>query len=65
MKLKNILPHIAIVLSLMLLVMFIIDRFNEAMAFINNDISKWLLCVLCVVSMIVALMYIGSQDKSR
>ena len=42
------LPHINIALAVSLFVLFVTDRYNRAMAFINNDIAKWMLAVLCV-----------------
>lgn len=42
------LPHLNISLSVSLLVLFVTDRYNRAMAFINNDIAKWMLAALCV-----------------
>lgn len=48
--LRKLLPHVAIVISGMYFVFFFIDRVNSAMAFINNNITKGLLFVLCVVS---------------
>lgn len=49
------LPHINITLAMVLLVLFVTDRMNRAMAFINNDITKWMLCVFCVTSLIQAI----------
>ena len=49
--LAGLLPHAVLILSLMLLTLFITDRFNRAMAFLNNDISYvliWVYAVLCV-----------------
>lgn len=40
---KYALAHAAIVLSGMLMVLLAIDRVNEAMMFIDNDITKTLL----------------------
>jgi uncharacterized membrane protein SirB2 len=40
----------AIIISLMYLVFFGIDRVNTAMEFINNDITKWLLVILAVIT---------------
>ena len=65
MKIKKVFPHISIILSLMLMVFFVIDRFNEAMAFINNNITKWLLCVFCIVSFIVSLMCLSSVNSEK
>ena len=42
--------HVAVILSLMYLVLFFIDRVNTAMEFINNDVTKILLAVLAIVS---------------
>ena len=48
--LRKLLPHAAIIISAMYFVFFFIDRVNPAMAFINNDLTKILLCVLCVIA---------------
>lgn len=63
--LERIMPHICIILSLDILVLFVIDRFNTAMAFINNDITKWMLCVLTVISIITSLMLYSRQRKDN
>jgi hypothetical protein len=60
----RVLPHLSIILSGMLLTFFIIDRVNTAMAFINNDITKWLIGISAVLSMIVAGMLIHCQRRS-
>ena len=49
--LAGLLPHAVIILSLLLLTLFVTDRFNRAMAFLNNDISYvliWVFASLCV-----------------
>lgn len=61
---EKLLPHATIILSLMFIVFFCIDRVNEKMAFINNDISKWLLAVLAVLSIITSIALIRRQRKS-
>lgn len=61
---EKLLPHVTIILSLMFIVFFCIDRVNEKMAFINNDISKWLLAVLAVLSIITSIALIRRQRKS-
>ena len=43
--LRDVLPHLLIALSVVLLSFFILDRFNRAMNFINNDHTKRLLVV--------------------
>lgn len=57
------LPHINIALSISLLVLFVTDRYNRAMAFINNDIAKWMLAVLCVSVVISSVWQVVMQRK--
>jgi len=45
----GILPHLNIALSLLLLTLFITDRFNRAMSFINNEQTRWLLLAYCLL----------------
>ncbi|MGI6173637.1 MAG: hypothetical protein ACOYI8_07000 [Christensenellales bacterium] len=47
---KKILAHAAIVLAGMLIVLLVIDNVNSAMQFIDNGITKWLIGILCVLS---------------
>ena len=61
--LRKILPHAAIILSMMYFVFFCIDRVNSAMAFINNDITKWLLVILGVISIYDAVLLIVEDQK--
>ncbi len=58
------LPHINIVISGMYLVFFIIDVQNSAMAFINNDITKVLLLILSVGSILTSILLIWYQRYS-
>ena len=48
------LPHMTLILSLMLLVFLIIDQFNRAMAFINNDITK---CIILGTSLLALCLW--------
>jgi len=61
--LRKILPHAAIIISLMYLVFFCIDRVNTAMAFINNDMTKVLLLALCAISVVNAIFLIADDRK--
>lgn len=61
--LRKILPHAAIILSMMYFVFFCIDRVNSAMAFINNNITKWLLVILGVISIYNAVLLIVEDQK--
>ncbi len=50
--LKNVLPHLSIVLSGMLIVLLAIDRVNSAMVFIDHRLTKGLMWILCTVSIV-------------
>ena len=60
---KYALAHAAIVLSGMLMVLLAIDRVNEAMMFIDNDITKTLLWVLCILSILNASRLLARPKK--
>ncbi len=64
-NLRDILPHGAIILSLMMIVFYILDQFNDAMAFINNRITKSLLLILSLVSIINAINLIAYHRRHR
>lgn len=61
---RKLLPHVTIVMCLMYVVFFGIDRVNSAMAFIDNEITKWLLLVLCLFSIVEAIWLIA-DDRRR
>lgn len=48
------LPHGAILIANMYIVFFLIDRVNTAMCFIDNDITKGLLVIMCLLSVIIS-----------
>lgn len=58
------LPHLNIVISGMYIVFFIIDVQNSAMAFINNDITKVLLLILSLGSILSSAFLIWYQRSS-
>lgn len=62
--LRKILPHVAIVISVVYFVLFSIDRVNTAMGFISNDITKWLLVILGAVSIWNAVLIVR-DDRRR
>lgn len=62
-NLRKIFAHAAIILSGMILVFLFIDRVNTAMAFINNDITKWLIGILCVISVLNSIMLLCSKKR--
>ncbi len=62
--LRKLLCHGSIVISVMYFVFFGIDRVNTAMCFIDNEITKVLLVVLGVFSIINACILIH-EDRVR
>ena len=62
---KKILNHSAIILSLFYLTLFVIDKINSAMQFIENDITKALILVLAAVSTANAIFAISADRKKR
>lgn len=57
------LPHINIALAVSMFVLFVTDRYNRAMAFINNDIAKWMLAILCVSVVISSVHQVVMQRQ--
>lgn len=61
---KRALPHICLVIGLMMLVFYTIDRYNSAMNFINNDIFKMLLLVFSLLVIVSAILTIRDHRRS-
>ena len=62
-KIRYGLYHITLILALMYIVFFCIDRVNTAMMFINNDITKWLLLVMSVLTIFNTLQFIFAERE--
>lgn len=45
-------------LALLVLICFVIDRFNTAMAFMDSELSKWYIAVLAVLALISSILNI-------
>lgn len=52
--LNTLLPHVTVVISLMMLTFSIVNKINTSMAFINHYMTKNLMVVFCVVTLLVA-----------
>ena len=61
MKLKKLIPHITIVLALMTLTFFVIDRFNSFMDFMTSEMSKWVFAALAVFAIASAVRLIAAD----
>lgn len=60
---KRMLPHLSLVISVMMLVLFAIDRVNEAMNFIGNDVFDVLLLLYSLTVIPTALFLIAENRK--
>ena len=47
-RMRNLLTHATVILSLCFLVFLVLDQFNPMMNFVDNDISRWMLAALCL-----------------
>ena len=62
---KKLLPHIAIVISGMLIVFFVIDRFNKPMGFMTNELHKKLTFVLALLAIYFSIQLISLQRRAE
>lgn len=62
---RILLPHTVVILSGLFIILTIADRFNPTMGFINNDISKALLLLLCVLSTAAGALLIRENRRSH
>ena len=62
---KKVLPHICIIISFMMLTLYVIDRVNGAMNFIDNDIFKSLLLVYCITVIITSVFLIADNRRRK
>ena len=60
---KKLLPHVAIVISGILIVFFVIDRFNKPMGFMTNEFHKRLTFVLAILAIYYAVKAIALQRR--
>ena len=60
-------PHITLVLSLMTITFFVIDRVNTGMAFMTSELSKWVFFALALFALVGSLTLIGYfwRDEAR
>ena len=52
---RVLLSHLTAMLALLVLICFVIDRFNTAMAFMDSELSKWYIAVLAVLALIFSV----------
>ena len=61
--LSRILPHLTIILGLMTVVFYIVDGFNEVMAFMASELSKQVFLALAISAIISSVLLISRQWK--
>ena len=61
--LTEVLIHLSLIEALILLTLFVTDRFNRAMGFLTAEISKWLLFSFCVT--VVLLVFLLLWERYR
>ena len=62
--LKKLIPHICIIISLMMLTFFILDKFNPGMNFVGNEIFKVLLFIYGIATIIASACLIIYNRRS-
>lgn len=63
--LKRALPHLCIIISVMMLVLYTIDQFNGAMNFINNNIFKTLLLFYSIIVIVTSIFLIAENRRKN
>ena len=65
-RVSKLFSHICIILSLVMLTFLVIDLFfNPAMGFINNMAAKYIMLVLCVITLVNSIINIITFYKRR
>lgn len=61
----KLLPHLIIILSVVFMVFLILDEYNPTMNFISNEISEVMLWVLCIASVVNAIIMIAVSRSHK
>jgi hypothetical protein len=62
--LKKVIPHICVILSLIMLTFFVVDKFNPGMNFVGNEAFKVLLAIYGVAVLIGSAYLIAYNRRS-
>ena len=62
---KKFIPNLTIVLSAMTLTFFVIDKFNEYMAFMTSELSKAVFAALAVCAAITSVFLIAENFREE
>ncbi|MFA9424292.1 MAG: hypothetical protein ACERLG_11990 [Sedimentibacter sp.] len=62
-RIIRILPHGTIILSVMFITFWILDIYNPLMNFVNSSISKVLLLIFCILSLVTSIITVVLDRK--
>lgn len=60
---KKIIPHITMVTSVVMLVLYVLNRINDTMAFLRGDEFETLLFIMIVFSITTSLILIANNRQ--
>ena len=64
-KAHRLLSHLTVILAFIFLVFLVLDQFNPMMNFIDNNISRGLLALLCVSGIAQSVLNWHIAERSR
>ena len=64
-RISQLLPHLNIVLAGLLLTLAILDYFNGSMGFLDSDVTRVIIGLVCVTSLINAFALIAQQRAAE
>ena len=62
-RLKAWLPHLAISMLMVLVVLVVLDEYNPAMGYLNSNTAKLYMLLLCAVCLVVCMLSVADNLK--
>lgn len=62
---RKLIPHLTIICGMMYVVFFVIDRVNPSMNFIDNDLTKFLLLFMSLITIVNSILLISSMRREQ
>ena len=59
------LRHVTLAMGIIVLTLFITDRFNRAMAFLANETTRWLIAVFALLVIVQAVLSIVEARRKK
>jgi NADH:ubiquinone oxidoreductase subunit 2 (subunit N) len=63
-KILSIIPHITIILSIMFITLWILDKYNPNMNFLDSKLSSILMLILFIMSIITSIIAVVWERKN-